>query len=155
MAAWTVDAWNSVPFTAYTLSGPGAALSWPKRAAETVNTGSKSSGDVSARASACVTSAAVAPAASRSVRTALALVMRLPTTPTTMWVTVSVSGTPPAPRIAARGGHARSAASVSPWCSAGLIVAGDQATRHTPPRSARRTVVTGFQRRPGAAPGAR
>ncbi len=44
IAACTVEFWNSVPRTVYTLVGPGAALSCAKRALETVNTGSKSAG---------------------------------------------------------------------------------------------------------------
>ena len=60
-------------------------------------------------------------------------------------MTVWVSGTPPAPRTGARGGHTRVTPSVSPAPRAGLIVFGDQATRHVPLRSVRRTVVTGFQ----------
>ena len=71
--------------------------------------------------------------------------MRLPTTPAMTLVTVWVSGTPPAPRTGARDGHTRVTASVSPVPRAGLIVFGDQAIRHVPLRSVRRTVVTGFQ----------
>ena len=71
--------------------------------------------------------------------------MRLPTTPTTTWLTVRVSGTPPAPSTGARGGHTRVTAIVSPAPREGLIVAGDQTTRHVPLRLARCTVVTGFQ----------
>ncbi len=92
-----------------------------------------------------LTCAGVAPAASRAARTALALVMRLPTTPTTTLVTVWLSGVPSPPRIAARDGHARVSPIVSPARSTGLIVSGDQAIRQAPLRSTRCTVVTGFQ----------
>src|SRR5262252_8651001 len=71
--------------------------------------------------------------------------MRLPTTPTTTWLTFLVSGAPPAPSTGARGGQTRVTAMVSPGPSDGLIVAGDQTTRQWPLRLARCTVVTGFQ----------
>src|SRR5690349_23899746 len=71
--------------------------------------------------------------------------MRLPTMPTTSRSTVRVSGTPPAPRTGAREGHSRVTAIESPAPREGLIVAGDQTTRHVPLRLARCTVVTGSQ----------
>jgi hypothetical protein len=110
-----------------------------------VNTGSNSVGLAAAWASAWLTSGRVAPAVSRSARTALACLILAPTTPTITGRTVLVSGAPSDPRIGARGGHTSRTASFSPVPSDGLTVAGDQRTYHLPSRLTMRTAVTGLQ----------
>ena len=79
-----------------------------------------------------VTCAGVTPGASRSAPTSLAVLIRLPTTPTLTSACCVVSSAPPAPRIGARVGQSRTSSIWSPACSAGLIVAGAHATSQWP-----------------------
>ena len=105
-----------------------------------MKTGSKNVGCAFAAVIAVLACCAVAPAATRADVSEVASLTRLPSTPIVTCRAWVVSGTPPAPVIAARAGQVVVTVSSSPARSGGAIVAGDQSTSQCPERWTRCSV---------------